>query len=216
VKYLSPFILGNAGGQGKLVVIYAIFAAFFLFIFAYYFAYEHCRYKTAKILSEGLGGRAVFRIGRSYMRRDHDGAEERVWIDPDDKMAWPTSFLASSPAILFLQRKWNADFRFDIEPKTGILFRTLCMGTLKDSPFNVPRLDGSLRLRTDNHVEAAAYFFSPERQDALIALFLAGFTYVRGDHTAIVATMKGISTKNLNPQKIDLYLKRLSGVCKKR
>jgi hypothetical protein len=200
------------------VVIYAIFAAFFLFIFAYYFAFEHSRYKTAKMLSERLGGRAVFRIGRSYMRRNYDGAEERVWIEPDDKMAWGSilSVLRPSSTILFLQRKWNFDFRFDIEPKTGILFRTLSMGTLKDTPFNVPQLDESLRLRTDNHAEAATYFFSPERQEALIALFIAGFTHVRGDHTAIVATMKGISAEDLNPQKVDLHLRHLREVCKKR
>jgi hypothetical protein len=147
----------------------------------------------------------VFRIGRSYMRRNHDGAEERAWVEPDDKTAWGAD-------MLFLQRKWDFGFRFDIEPKTGILFRTISLGTLQNAAFNVPRLDESLRLRTNNHAEAAVYFFSPERQEALIALFLAGFKRVKGDHAGIVATRKGISAEDLSPQKIELYFKHLRGV----
>jgi hypothetical protein len=75
------------------MLIYIIFAVLMLFVFAYYFAFEYYRYKTAKMLADGLDGRAVFRIGRSYMERDQDGVKERVWVVPDDKMAWGSFLL---------------------------------------------------------------------------------------------------------------------------
>ena len=88
------------------MLIYIIFAVLMLFVFAYYFAFEYCRYKIAKMLADGLGGRAVFRIGGSYMKRDQDGVEERAWVVPDDSMAWGSILSAVKPSsgMLFLQR----------------------------------------------------------------------------------------------------------------
>ena len=60
------------------MIVYAIFAGFLLIGFVLYFVFEHTRYRAAKMLSKELGGRAVFRLGRPYMRRNHDGAEERA------------------------------------------------------------------------------------------------------------------------------------------
>ena len=200
------------------MLIYAPFAIMLLFVFAYYFAFEYSRYKTAKILAEGLGGKAVFRLGRSYMRRDHDGVQERAWIVPDDKMAWGSflSALLPSAVILFLQRDTDPGFRFHIEPKAGMLFRTISLGSLNDGDFTVPQLDENLRLRTNRPAEAAAYFSAPEREQALVALFGAGFTQLKGEHGAIVATAKGISADNLSPGGIDRFLGHLRsfhGVC---
>ncbi|MFC1813555.1 hypothetical protein ACFL03_12795 [Thermodesulfobacteriota bacterium] len=193
------------------MLIYIIFGVFLLFVFAYYFAFEYCRYKTAKMLADELGGRAVFRIGRSYMKRDQDGMEERAWVVPDDKMAWGSILSASTPPLgmLFLQRAAAPVFRFYIEPKTGTLLRSISFGSLKDADFNVSHLDENLRLRTNNHAEAAAYFSALKNQQALVALFLAGFTQLKGDHGAIVATMKGISAEDCSPEKVNRHLKHL-------
>ena len=179
------------------MLIYIIFAFLLLFVLAYYFAFEYSRYKTARTMAEGLDGEAVFRIGRSYMRRSHDGVEERAWVVPDDKMAWGSilSVLKPPMAILFLERDGgDPGFRFHIEPKTGILLRTISLDALKEADFSVPQLDENLRLRTDNPGEAKAYFSAPQRQQALIDLFLAGFTRLRDDHGVTAAMMKGVST----------------------
>lgn len=193
------------------MIIYIIFTVFLVFVFAYYFAFEYCRYKTAKILAEGLGGRAVFKLGRSYMRRDHEGVEEMDWIVPDDKMVWGSLLTILLPPMgrLFLRRKRNPGFCFDIEPKTGILFRTLSLDALKEADFNVPQLDESLRLRTNNLVEAHRYFSAPEKQQALTALFFEGFTRLKGDHGGIIATMQNLSTENTSPERIGLFFKHL-------
>ncbi|MCX5733046.1 MAG: hypothetical protein NTW68_01790 [candidate division NC10 bacterium] len=185
--------------------------AFMLLFVAYYFAFEYSRYKTAKMLAEGLGGRAVFRLGRSQMRRDHDGVQERAWIVPDDKMAWGSLLSALRPpaGLLFLQRDADPGFRFHIEPRTGMLWRTISLGSLKDAEFTVPQLDQSLRLRTNRPAEAASCFSAPETQHALVALFGAGFIQLKGDHGAIVASMKGISADDLSPGNIDRYLSHL-------
>lgn len=187
---------------------YIIFAVLLLFVFAYYCAFEYYRYKTAKKLAGALGGKAVFRLGRSYLKRDLDGMEERVWVVPDDKMAWGSILSAGKPPAgkLFLQRAAAPVFRFHIEPMTNPLFRTITLGSLKDANFNVTRLDENLRLRTDNRAEAAAYFSAPENQQALIDLFLAGFTQLKGDRGTIVATMEGISAEDCIPEKIDRSL----------
>jgi hypothetical protein len=202
------------------MLIYIPFAIMLLFVLAYYFAFEYSRYKTAKMLAEGLGGRAVFRLGRSQMRRDHDGVQERAWIVPDDKMAWGSflSVLLPPAGMLFLQRDTDPGFRFQIEPKAGMLFRTISLGSLKDAEFTVPQLDQSLRLRTNRPAEAAAYFAAPDTQHALIALFGAGFIQLKGGHSAIVATMKGISNDDLSPGAIDRHLSHLrsfQGVCRR-
>ena len=191
--------------------IYIIFAVLLIFVFAYYFAFEYSRYKTAKMIAEGLGGRAVFRIGSSYMRLNNDGVEERAWIVPDDNMAWGSILSASRPpaGVLFLQRKKDLGFRFHVEPKAGMLMRAISLGSLKDADFKVPQLDERLRLRTNNHAEAASYFSVPQKQQAIAALFLAGFTLFKGDQGVIVATMKGISAENCNPGRIDRYLRCL-------
>jgi hypothetical protein len=190
---------------------YLILALLFLFFFTCYAASEYYRYKTARMLAEGLGGRAVFKISRSFMRRDHDGVEERAWIVPDDRMAWGSILSALSPpaGILYLRRERGPDFRFHIEPKTGVLLRTVALGNLKAADFNAAGLDEKLRLRTHNRTEAARYFAAPEKQQALIALFRAGFTQLKGDYDGIVATMKGISAEDLNPEKIGLYFGHL-------
>ena len=193
------------------MLIYIIFAVLMLFVFAYYFAFEYYRYKTAKMLADGLGGRAVFRIGRSYMKRDPDGVEERAWVVPDDNMAWGSILSASTPpsGMLFLQRAAAPVFRFYIEPKTGTLLRSISLGSLQDADFNVSQLDENLRLRTNSHAEAASYFSEPKKQQALVALFIAGFTQLKGDHSAIVATMKGCTAENCSPGKINRYLRHL-------
>ena len=195
-------------------------AAFILLFVVYYGAFEYSRYKTAKMLAEGLGGRAVFRLGRSQMRREHDGVQERAWIVPDDKMAWGSllSVLYPPAGMLLLQRDADSGFRFQIEPKTGMLWRTITLGSLKDAEFHVPQLDESLRLQTNRPVEAATYFAAPETQQALVALFGAGFIQLKGDYGAIVATMKGISQDDLSPEAIDRHLNHLrsfQAVCRR-
>lgn len=193
------------------MVIYIIFTIFFIFVFAYFFSFEYCRYKTAKMIAAGLGEKAVFKLGGSYMRRSYDGVEERAWIVPDDKMAGGSLLSVLSPSLskLFLQRYRDPGFRFDIEPRTSILFQTLSLGTLKDTKFNVPQLDQSLRLRTNNQAEANRYFLAPEKQQALTALFLAGVTRLKSGNGGIIATMQGISTEDLNPERIDILFKHL-------
>jgi hypothetical protein len=185
--------------------------AFALLFVAYYFAFEYSRYKTAKMLAEGLGGRAVFRLGRSQMRRDHDGVQERVWTVPDDRMAWGSLLMVLRPpaGILCLQRDADPGFRFQIEPKTGVLFRTISLGSLKDAEFHVPQLDENLRLQTNRPAKAASYFSAPETQQALVALFGAGFAQLKGNRGAIVATLKGISDEDLVPGSIDRSLGHL-------
>jgi len=107
---------------------------------------------------------------------------------PDDKMAWGSilSVLTPHMGILFLQRGRGPGFRFHIEPKTCMLLRTISLSSLKEYEFNVPKLDESLRLQTNNRPEAVRYFFAPEKQQALTALFLAGFTRLKSDHGAIM------------------------------
>lgn len=188
-----------------------VMAIIFLGLFAYYLAFEYCRYKAARMLAEGLDGRAVFRIGRSYMRRDHQGVEERVWIRPDDKMAWGGGpFVSTRPlGKLFLRRQRDPGFRFNIEPKQGFLFRNVSLDIFSAADFNVPELDKKLRLQTSNREEAAHYFFAPEKQQALLDLFREGFTRFACGHGKMVATRKGISTEDLIPERIDHYFKLL-------
>lgn len=194
------------------MLIYIIFAFMLLFVLAYYFAFEYSRYKTARMMADWLHGEAVFRIGKSYMRRTHDGVEERAWIAPDDKMAWGSllSVLRPPAAVLFLERDGrDPGFRFHIEPKTGMLMRTISLDTLKEANFNVPQLDESLRLRTDKPAEARAYFSAPEKQQALIGLFLAGFARLKDDKGVTAAMMKGVSTDSISPEEMDLYFGHL-------
>ncbi len=190
-----------------MLIAYLIFPALLLFVLAYYYAYESCRYKTARRLAKELGGSAVFKIGRSYMRRDHGGVEERAWIDPDDHMAWRSILTIVYPptAKLFLQRGAGPGFRFHVEPKSGMLLRTISLGGLKHADFNAPRLDESLRLLTDNHAEAVSYFSAPEKQQALLALFRAEFNQLKGEHGTLLATMKSITAENLNPETLDRF-----------
>jgi hypothetical protein len=193
------------------MLIYGPFAILLLFVLAYYGAFEYNRYQTAKTLAKGLGGRAVFRPGKSYMRRDPDEGQERAWIVPDDKMAWGSilSVLFPPAGVLYLQRNADPGFRFHIEPKAGMLWRTISLGSLKDANFNLPRLDERFRLRTNHPAEAAAYFSAADRQQALVELFHAGFSQLKGDHGAIVATMKGVSAEDLSPGNIDRFLRHL-------
>ena len=109
------------------MLIYSIFSALFLFVFAYYFAFEYSRYKMARMLAAGLEGSVVFKIGGSFMRRNHSGLEERAWVMPDDRMAWGSilSVLTPPGGMLFLRRDANLGFRFLIEPKSGLLFKTV-------------------------------------------------------------------------------------------
>ena len=188
-----------------------IFGAVFLFFLVYYSSFEYTRYKTARLLAQALGGRAVFSIGRSYMLRDDDGVEERAWIAPDDKMAWGgmLSVLMPPAGELFLHRADDPGFRFHIEPKAGTLYRTVLLNGLKDAQFNVPLLDERLSLRTDDPGKAAFYFSAPEKRQALADLFLGGFTRIKGGRGGIVATMKDVSAENLGPEKIGLYLTHL-------
>lgn len=192
------------------MALYIIFSVMLFLVCAYFFAFERCRYKTAKMMADGLGGTAVYRMGRSYMRRNHEGVEERAWIVPDDKMAWGSilSILKPSVAMLFLERDRGLGFRFHIEPKTGVLFQTLSL--LKEANFRAPGLDESLCLRTDNNAKADLYFSVPERQEALGALFFAGFAYMKGDHTVIQVTMKGITAEMISPEKIAFHFRLLS------
>ena len=135
-----------------------------------------------------------------------------VWILPGSEMVWGSFVTEMIPSLgkLFLRRKRDPGFCFDIEPKAGTLSRTLAFDTLKDADFNVPKLDQNLRLRTNNLIEAHRYFYAPEKQQALTALFLAGFTRLKGDHGGIIATMNGLLAENISPERIGLFLKHLS------
>lgn len=179
-------------------------------VFAYYFSFESFRYKAAKKMAEGLGGNAVFSLGRSYMRRHYDGVEERVWIVPVNKTTLGDDFteFLPSPGKLFLLRKRDPGFRFTIETRTGLLFRTLSFDGLNENAFHVPQLDEVLRLRTNNPSEAARYFSWPEKQKALSALFKAGFKNIKGDGS-ITAAMHGISEKDIDTEKISRHLQHL-------
>jgi hypothetical protein len=192
-----------------MFMVYGVlaFAILLLFMLAYYSAFEYSRYKIAKMLAAALGGRAEFRLGKSQMRRHQDGAEERVWVVPDDKMAWGSIFSAVMPstARLFVQRDADPGFRFHIEPKAGMLWRTISLGGLKAAEFHAPQLDTRLRLRTNRPAEAAAYFSAPGAQAALVALFDAGIAVLKGHHGTIVATMKNISAEDHSPRSIERY-----------
>ncbi len=96
------------------MLIYIIFAVLLLFVFACYFSFEYCRYKTVGLLAEALGWIAVFKPGGSYMSRNHGGAEERAWIVPDDRMAWGSilSVLRPPAGILRLLKKETANHGF--------------------------------------------------------------------------------------------------------
>lgn len=180
------------------------FAIFMLFLLVYYAAFEYCRYKMAKMMAGMLGGRAVYKPNGSYMRRYYKDAEERAWVVPDDKMAWGSSPSLVSPptAKLILRRSHAPGFSFQIEPRKNILFRTLSPG-LKTAAFNVPQLDKVLRLRADNAIEAGRFFVVPEKQQALLALFQAGFAQVKGGRKAVSAIMTGISQKSISTAGLD-------------
>lgn len=183
-----------------------------LLILAYYVAFEYCRYRTAKILAAGLAGKAVFRLGGSYMSRRHEGLEERAWIVPDDKMAWGSLLSVFTPSLakLFLWRESAPGFRFHIEPKTGMLFRTLSLlNTLKEAPFNVQQLDENLRLLANDSGKAGRHFSAPETQQAVTALFGEGFTQLKGNHDSIIVAMHGVATEDLEPERIGLFFEHL-------
>jgi hypothetical protein len=194
-----------------LAIMLLVPFTFILLFVAYYCAFEYSRYQTAKRLAEALGGRAVFRLGRSQMRREQDGVKERAWIVPDDKMAWGSllSVLRPPAGMLFLQRAANPGFRFQIEPQAGLIWRTISLGRLRDAEFHVPQLDERLRLRTDRPTEAAARFSAPDAQHALLALFAAGYSRLRGDHGAIVISRKGVSDDDLTPESVNRSLRYL-------
>ena len=160
-----------------------LFAILLLFVLAYYSAFEYCRYKTAKVMAKELGGSAVFKIGGSYMRCYHEGVQERAWIVPDDKMAWGSilTIVIPSTAKLILQRHRPLGFRFYIERKAGMLFKAISLGALKTADFNVAQLDETLRLQTNDPAKAALYFVATDKQQALMALYHAGFTQIKGD-----------------------------------
>ncbi|MBT0653082.1 hypothetical protein [Geomobilimonas luticola] len=193
------------------MLIPVLFSALALFVLAYYVAFEYRRYVTAKTMAAGLGGNAVFRFGGSYMSRMHDGREERAWVVPDDKMAWGSLLSAATPSLarLHVWRKGGPGFRFHIEPRTGVLFRTLSLNTLKEAAFNVQHLDDNLRLLASDRREAGRYFLAPETELALTALFRDGFAQVRGDGDGIVAMMPGISSGDLEPERLALFFEHL-------
>jgi len=188
-----------------------LFSALALFVLAYYFAFEYCRYRMAKTMAAGLGGNAVFRLGRSYMSRMHEGGEERAWVVPDDKMAWGSLLSAATPSLarLHVWRSGDPGFRFHIEPRSGLLFRTLSLNALKETPFNVQQLDDNLRLLTSDRSEAGRHFSVPETQQAVTSLFSEGFAQLKGDKDGIVATMQSISTGDVEPERIALFLEHL-------
>ena len=145
------------------------------------------------------------------MRRNHKDVEERVWIVPDDKMAWGSilTIVTPSTARLILQRHSPLSFRFYIECKAGTLFRAISLGTLKTADFNVAQLDETLRLQTNDPAKAALYFAATDKQQALMALYHAGFTQIKGDRNAIMATMAGLSGESIIPDRLDHYFKQL-------
>jgi hypothetical protein len=193
------------------VFLSVFFAISILFVLVYYFAFEYCRYKMAKGMADGLGGSAVFKIGGSYMRRHHEGVEERAWVVPDDKMAWGSilTMIIPSTAKLILQKNKPLGFRFYIERKAGMLLRAISLGTLKTADFNVPQLDETLQLQTNDPVEAARYFAATDKQQALMALFLAGFIQIKGGRNAITAIMTDLSDESINPDRLDHHFEQL-------
>lgn len=193
------------------VIIGVCFTILILFVLVYYFAFEYCRYKVAKVMAEGLGGSAVFKIGGSYMRRHHEGVEERAWVVPDDKMAWGSilTMVIPSTARLVLQRHSSPGFRFNVERKVNMLLRDISLGTLKTADFDVPQLDETLRLQTNDPVEAARYFATTDRQQALMAVYAAGFVQVKGDRNAVMAIMTDLSDESISPDKLDHYFEHL-------
>lgn len=193
------------------MLIPVLFSALALFVLAYYVAFEYRRYRTAKTMATGLGGKVVFRLGGSYMSRMHDGREERAWIVPDDKMAWGSLLSAATPSLarLHVWRNGDPGFRFHIEPRTGMLFRTLSLNALKEVAFNVHHLDDHLRLLASDRSGAERYFLGPETQQAVTALFREGVTQIKGGRDGIVATMQGISTGDLEPERIGRIFEHL-------
>lgn len=185
------------------MLIATLFALLALFVLGYYAAFEYSRYKTAGILSKACGGRVVFKLGGSYMRRHRQGAEERAWVVPDDGMAWGSLLTLAVPASaqLVMQRFSSPGFAFAVELKTGVLFRSLAAGRLKTAAFEVPRLDATLNLRTDDTAKAGRHFADAARQEALLQLFQAGFRQVRGNGTDITAVLPGGSARE--PDRLD-------------
>lgn len=188
-----------------------VFYTILFFFLVYFIAFEYSRYKLAGMLARGLGGKAVYRIHGSYMKRDNGRVEERAWVKPDDKMAWGSiwSIIRPSTAVLFLQRRLDTGFSFRIEPKTNVLVRPMRLSSLKSAYFNVPELDDILTLHVGKPAEASARFLPRERHDALVELFSSDFTELSANRNGILATKKGVTEEDLRPEKIDLYLKYL-------
>ena len=112
-------------------------------------------------------------------------------------------------AKLILQKNKPLGFRFYIERKAGMHLRAISLGTLKTADFNVPQLDETLRLQTNDPVEAARYFVETDKQQALLALFLAGFIQIKGGRNAIMATMTDLSGESISPDRLDHYFTQL-------
>lgn len=106
------------------MVVYIIFILMLVFVVAYYSSFEYCRYKMAKMLAAGLGGKAVFKLGWSYMSRSYEGLEERVWIVPDDKMAWGSlrSIFLPPMGKLFLWREKTSTSDSILNPRQACSF----------------------------------------------------------------------------------------------
>ncbi len=188
-----------------------VFYAILFFFFVYIAAFEYARYKMALMMAHGLGGKAVYKMRGSFMKRDHEGVEERVWVKPDDRMAYGSLWGIVRPpaAVLFVQRRLDPGFRFRIAPRVNVLFQPMRLSGLKTADFNVPMLDEVLTLRVDNPAEATDYFLPQERQEALVALFSTGFTELAADRNGILATRGRVTEKDLNPERIDLCLGHL-------
>jgi len=188
-----------------------VFYAILFYFLVYFVALEYSRYKMAGMMARGLGGKPVYRIHGSYMKRDNGNVEERAWVKPDDKMAWGSiwSIIWPATAVLFLQRRTGPGLSFHIEPKTNVLIRPMRLNSLKSAHFNVPRLDDVLTLRINKPAEAANYFLSREKQEALVELFSADFTELSADRGGVLATRKGITKKDMTPENIDRYFRHL-------
>ena len=195
-------------------MIYAIFACLLCFVLIYFAAFEYTRYTFARRWAKGLGGKAVFRIGRSHMERTRGGVQERVWINPDDKMAWGSILTAFTPSLatLFLEKETLIDFCFHVEAKTGTLFRTLSFKAFKTVDFGVRDADESLRLTTDDRAKAVPYFSLPQRRQAMMDLFASGCTFLRGRPGSIVAGAKGTSKEDTTTEAIGRYLDYLKNL----
>lgn len=129
---------------------------------------------------------------------------------PDNKMAWGSILTIVSPstARLILQRRRPLSFRFYIERKAGTLFMTISLGTLKTADFNVAQLDETLRLQTNDPAKAALYFSATDKQQALMALYHAGLTQIKGDRNAIMATMAGLSGESIILDRLDQFYRK--------